>query len=92
MQNAHEIDFKIFGEEMQFVEIELDQGETVIAEPGSMLMMDEDIDMQTIFGDGSEQDQGFMCGSRYQCGYRIFEKTGTWFFWWGRIYHAETGR
>ena len=40
---THEIDYQIFGEEMQFVEIELDPNETVIAEPGSMLMMDEDI-------------------------------------------------
>ena len=50
---AHEIDFQIHGEEMQFVEIELDPQETVIAEAGAFMMMDEGIEMATIFGDGS---------------------------------------
>ena len=49
----HEIDYKIYGEELQFVEIELDPGETAIAESGAMMMMDNGIEMQTIFGDGS---------------------------------------
>lgn len=53
---AHEIDYEIYGEEMQFVEIELDPMETVIAEAGSFMMMDEGIEMKTIFGDGSLQD------------------------------------
>jgi len=53
---AHEIDYEIHGEEMQFVEIELDPMETVIAEAGSFMMMDEGIEMKTIFGDGSLQD------------------------------------
>jgi uncharacterized protein (TIGR00266 family) len=58
--NAHEIDYQIFGEEMQFVEIELDPYETVIAEAGSFMMMDDDIELTTIFGDGSgkEEDKG----------------------------------
>ena len=60
MQNAHDIDFEIHGSEMQYVEIELDPGETVLAEPGSMLMMDESIDMRTIFGDGSAGKNTFM--------------------------------
>ncbi|MBK9737404.1 MAG: TIGR00266 family protein [Saprospiraceae bacterium] len=77
MQNTHDIDFKIYGEEMQYVEIELDQNETVIAEPGSMMMMDEDIEMRTIFGDGSEQDQGFLgklmgAGKRLLTGEKLF--------------------
>ena len=55
--NAHEIDYQIFGEEMQFVEIELDPLETVIAEAGSFMMMDEGIELATIFGDGSHQEQ-----------------------------------
>jgi len=71
MQNAHEIDFKIYGEEMQYVEIELDNGETVVAEPGSMLMMDEDIEMTTIFGDGSGENQGFL-GKRLLTGEKLF--------------------
>ena len=50
---AHEIDYEVFGEEMQFVEIELDPNETVVAEAGSMMMMDDGIEMATIFGDGS---------------------------------------
>ena len=57
---SHDIDYKIFGEEMQFVEIELDPGETVIAEAGAMMFMEDGIDMETRFGDGSQPDQGFM--------------------------------
>ena len=56
--NSHEIDYKIYGEEMQFVEIELDPQETVVAEAGSFMMMDEGIEMATIFGDGSQKDEG----------------------------------
>lgn len=52
--NSHEIDYKIYGEELQFVEIELDPGETAIAESGAFLMMEEGIQMQTMFGDGSQ--------------------------------------
>ena len=55
--NAHEIDYKIYGEEMQFVEIELDPFETVVAEAGSLMMKDSQIEMATIFGDGSEKSQ-----------------------------------
>lgn len=55
--NAHEIDYQIYGEEMQFVEIELDPYETVIAEAGSFMMMDQDIELKTIFGDGSTQEE-----------------------------------
>lgn len=51
--NAHEIDYRIFGEEMQYVEIELDPQESVVAEAGALMMMDEPIRMDTIFGDGS---------------------------------------
>ena len=59
---AHEIDFEIFGEEMQFVEIELDPQETVIAESGSMMMMDDGIEMATIFGDGSSSGGSGLLG------------------------------
>lgn len=74
---AHEIDYWIHGEEMQYVEIELDPQETVIAEPGSMMMMDEDIQMETIFGDGSQQQGGFMsklmgAGKRLLTGEKLF--------------------
>ncbi|OQY18398.1 MAG: TIGR00266 family protein [Desulfobacteraceae bacterium 4572_35.1] len=55
---ADEIDFKIFGTEMQFVEIELDPSESAIAEAGAMMYKDQSISMETIFGDGSEASNG----------------------------------
>ncbi|MEO8569185.1 MAG: TIGR00266 family protein [Ginsengibacter sp.] len=55
MRANHEIDYRIYGEEMQYVEIELDPNESAIAESGSFMMMDDGIQMQTIFGDGSQQ-------------------------------------
>ncbi|MFV0247564.1 MAG: TIGR00266 family protein [Tenacibaculum sp.] len=68
--NAHEIDYKIYGEEMQFVEIELDPEEGVVAESGSFMMMDADIQMNTIFGDGSNQEKGLL-GKLFSAGKRI---------------------
>lgn len=56
-QMSHEVDYNIYGEEMQFVEIELDSQESVVAEAGSMMFMDNDIEMATIFGDGSPEDE-----------------------------------
>jgi uncharacterized protein (TIGR00266 family) len=53
MRTNHEIEYRIYGEEMQYVEIELDPTESAIAESGSFMMMDDGIQMQTIFGDGS---------------------------------------
>lgn len=58
--NNHEIDYKLHGDDMQFVEVELDPNETVIAEAGSLMMMDDDIHMETIFGDGSDNQGGFV--------------------------------
>ncbi|MDA3128532.1 TIGR00266 family protein [Aliibacillus thermotolerans] len=52
--NNHEIDYHLHGDDMQFVEIELDPMETVIAEAGSLMMMEDHIRMETIFGDGSK--------------------------------------
>ena len=68
--NAHEIDYNIFGEEMQYVEIELDPQEAVVAEAGSFMMMDSDIQMETIFGDGSNRDSGVL-GKIFSAGKRI---------------------
>ena len=68
--NAHEIDYKIFGEEMQFVEIELDPQEGVVAEAGTFMMMDDQIKMNTILGDGSNQDKGIL-GKIFSAGKRI---------------------
>lgn len=70
MKTNHEIDYKIIGEEMQCVEIELDPQETVIAEAGSFMMMEQDIKMETIFGDGSKQQSGFM-GKLFSAGKRL---------------------
>jgi uncharacterized protein (TIGR00266 family) len=55
---ADEIDFKIFGAEMQFVEVELDPGESAVAEAGAMMYKDSAIDMQTVFGDASAPSGG----------------------------------
>ncbi|MBA2610382.1 MAG: TIGR00266 family protein [Bacteroidetes bacterium] len=73
----HEIDYKIFGEELQCVEIELDPQEAVIAEPGSFMMMTDGIDMETMFGDGSKQQSSFMdklftAGKRLLTGESLF--------------------
>lgn len=68
--NAHEIDYKIYGEEMQCVEIELDPQEGVVAEPGSLMYMNQDIQMDTIFGDGSKQNSGIL-GSLLSAGKRV---------------------
>lgn len=70
MIQNHEIDYKLHGEEMQCVEIELDPQETVIAESGSFMFMDEGIEMQTIFGDGS-QEQGGLFGKIFSAGKRL---------------------
>ncbi|MBI4425513.1 MAG: TIGR00266 family protein [Elusimicrobia bacterium] len=59
-RQAHEIDHKVFGDDMQFVEIELDPGETVIAEAGAMLVMEGGIQMETRMGDGSQPNQGIL--------------------------------
>lgn len=70
--NNHEIDYKLYGDDMQFVEVELDPNETVVAEAGSLMMMDEDIAMETIFGDGSHQssNSGLM-GKLFSAGKRV---------------------
>ncbi|NNM19025.1 MAG: AIM24 family protein, partial [Croceitalea sp.] len=73
--NAHEIDYQIFGEEMQYVEVELDPQEAVIAEAGSFMMMDTDIKMDTIFGDGSNQESGVL-GKIFSAGKRILTGEG----------------
>ncbi|MFM1898704.1 MAG: hypothetical protein RL577_944, partial [Bacteroidota bacterium] len=76
-ERNHEIDYFLKGEEMQMVEIELDPQETVIAESGSFMYMDGGIDMQTIFGDGSNANQGFLgklmgAGKRLLVGESLF--------------------
>ena len=74
---SHEIDYKILGNDIQLVEIELDPNETVIAEAGAMMYMEEGIEFETKMGDGSEPNQGLMgklfsAGSRLLTGESIF--------------------
>jgi uncharacterized protein (TIGR00266 family) len=68
--NSHEIDYRIIGEDIQIVEIELDPHETVIAEAGMMLYMEDGIVFETKMGDGSQPNQGFM-GKLLQVGSRV---------------------
>lgn len=77
MRTNHEIDYRIHGEEMQYVEIELDPSETAVAESGAFMMMDDGIEMQTIFGDGAQQQRGFLgklmtAGKRLLTGESLF--------------------
>ena len=60
---SHELDYKLHGDDMQFVEIELDPKETVIAEAGAMMMMDQNITMETIFGDGNKKGSSGLFGA-----------------------------
>jgi len=74
---AHEIDYKIIGDDIQLVEIELDPGETVIAEAGSMMYMEPDINYDTKLGDGSQPNQGILnkllsAGGRVLTGESLF--------------------
>ncbi|GGF92332.1 TIGR00266 family protein [Paenibacillus albidus] len=75
--NAHEIDYVIRGEEIQCVEVQLDPGESVLAEAGSFMMMDPEITMETIFGDASGSRSGLMgklmgAGKRLLTGESLF--------------------
>ncbi len=75
MNKNHEIDYKLHGEEMQCVEIELDPQEAVIAEPGSFMMMQDGITMQTLFGDGNAtglMGKLFSAGKRLLTGENLF--------------------
>jgi uncharacterized protein (TIGR00266 family) len=77
MRNNHEIDYRIFGEEMQCVEIELDPQETVVAEPGGFMYSDHAVQMETLFGDGSTNSGGFLgklmgAGKRLLTGESLF--------------------
>ena len=68
--NSHEIDYKIIGEDIQLVEIELDPNETVIAEAGSMCYVEDGITFETRMGDGSSGDNSVM-GKLLQAGSRL---------------------
>mgnify|MGYP003384323121 CR=1 FL=1 len=71
------IDYQIFGDDMQFVEVELDPGEAVVGEAGAMFYMENDIQMETLFGDGSTSQSGVMgklmgAGKRLLTGESLF--------------------
>jgi uncharacterized protein (TIGR00266 family) len=77
MANMHEIDYKIMGDDLQYVEVELDPNEATVAEAGGMMYMEDGIEMETIFGDGSQQQTGFMgalmgAGKRLLTGESLF--------------------
>ncbi len=81
-RGADEIDYEIFGEEMQYVEVTLDPNETVIAEAGGMMYMSPAIKMEAVFGDPSAQKQGFFgklvtAGKRVLTGESLFMTTFT---------------
>ena len=73
----HEIEYEIRGDDLQYVEVLLDPMEAVVAEAGAMMFMEEGIEMETIFGDGSQQQSGFMgallgAGKRLLTGESLF--------------------
>lgn len=77
MAAMHEIDYRVFGDDMQYVEVELDPNEATVAEAGGMMYMDDGIEMETVFGDGSQQQGGFLgalvgAGKRLLTGESLF--------------------
>ena len=77
MPTMHELDYNVYGDDLQFVEIELDPQEAVAAEAGGMMYMEDGIEMETIFGDGSSQNSGFLgalmgAGKRLLTGESLF--------------------
>ena len=74
MPGMHEIEYKIFGDDMQFVEIELDPNEATVAEAGGMMYMEDGVEMETIFGDGSQQQGGGFLGALMGAGKRAADR------------------
>lgn len=77
MPRCHEVDYQVFGDDMQYVEVELDPGETVIAEAGAMNYVEDGITFEAHMGDGSKADQGLFsklldAGKRTLTGESIF--------------------
>jgi uncharacterized protein (TIGR00266 family) len=77
MATMHEIEYEILGDDMQFVKIELDPAEAVVGEAGAMMYIEDGITLQTVFGDGSQQQGGFMgallgAGKRLLTGESLF--------------------
>jgi uncharacterized protein (TIGR00266 family) len=77
MAQMHEVDYELFGDAMQYVEIELDPGEAALAEAGGLMYMEDGVGMETIFGDGSRPSTGFLdalvgAGKRLLTGESLF--------------------
>ncbi len=77
MAQMHEVDYEIFGDDMQFVAVELDPQEAAVAEAGGMMYMEDGIQMDTIFGDGSDKQRGILdhlvgAGKRLLTGESLF--------------------
>src|SRR6186713_3274947 len=87
MTAMHEIDYKIYGDDMQFVEVELDPNEATVAEAGGMMYMDDGVEMETVFGDGSQQQAGIM-GALMGAGKRLL--TGESLFM--TVFHNRTSQ
>lgn len=71
MKKADEVEYEIHGEDLQFVEIMLDPGETIVAEAGAMMYMDASIEMETVFGDGSGKEGNDLKSKLFSAGKRI---------------------
>lgn len=71
MARMHEVDFRIHGDDMQFVEVELDPQEAVVAEAGGMMYMEDGIGMETVFGDGSARQGSGVMGALLGAGKRL---------------------
>jgi uncharacterized protein (TIGR00266 family) len=71
MTDMHEIEYKIYGDDMQYVEVELDPNEATVAEAGGMMFMEDGIEMETIFGDGSRQQKSGFMGALMGAGKRL---------------------
>ena len=84
MATMHEVDYEIIGEDLQFVKVELDPKEAVVAEAGSMMYIEDGVQMDTIFGDGSQPNQDFL-GKLVGAGKRLL--TGESLFM--TVYHNE---
>ena len=77
MPQMHEVDYELFGDDMQYVTLELDPGEAALAEAGGLMYMDDGVGMETIFGDGSRPSGGFLdalvgAGKRLLTGESLF--------------------
>ncbi|MBU8895780.1 TIGR00266 family protein [Corallococcus sp. H22C18031201] len=77
MARMHEVDFQVHGDDLQFVEVELDPGEAAVAEAGAFMYMEDGIEMETVFGDGSKAKSGLFdsligAGRRLLAGESLF--------------------